>query len=63
MKIPALLFAVSLLLLSSTCLTAQNDDLLAELEQASPSNSIVMATFKGTRLINFQTLEVPGRRT
>lgn len=38
------------------------DDLLKDLE-SEPSNNIALATFKGTRLINFQTLEVPGRRT
>lgn len=43
-------------------LGAQEEDLLAGLEPAH-SASFVLATFKGTRLINFQTLEVPGRRT
>jgi len=35
--------------------------LLAGLEQVD--NSPVLATFKGTRLINLHTIEVPGRRT
>ncbi len=43
-------------------LIAQNDDLLKGLEPA-PTHDYVLATFKGTRLINFQTLEVPGRRS
>ena len=37
------------------------EDLLAGLEQVD--NSPVLATFKGTRLINLHTIEVPGRRT
>lgn len=37
------------------------DDLLAGIELKD--NSPVLATFKGTRLINLHTLEVPGRRT
>lgn len=41
---------------------AQNDDLLKGLEP-TPTRDFVLATFKGTRLINFQTLEVPGRRS
>lgn len=44
------------------CLWAQEDDLLAGIEPVH-SNNFVLATFKGTRLINFHTLEVPGRRT
>lgn len=42
-------------------LFAQEDDLLAGLEQVD--NTPVLATFKGTRLINLHTVEVPGRRT
>lgn len=42
-------------------LFAQADDLMAGLEQVD--NSPVLATFKGTRLINLHTVEVPGRRT
>lgn len=42
-------------------LSAQDGDLLKGLEQED--NSPVLASFKGTRLINFQTIEVPGRRT
>lgn len=40
--------------------TAQSDmDLLDDKEGPSP----VLATFKGTRLINFHTIEVPGKRS
>ncbi|MCC7505324.1 MAG: hypothetical protein IT259_08490 [Saprospiraceae bacterium] len=53
------LLALPLLFLSFL-LNAQ-DDLLEGLEQED--NSPVLATFKGTRLINHQTVEVPGRRT
>lgn len=48
-------------LASVNTLNAQ-DDLLKGLEQ-EPTNDFVLATFKGTRLINFHTLEVPGKRT
>lgn len=37
------------------------EDLLGDLELKD--NSPVLATFKGTRLINLHTIEVPGRRT
>lgn len=42
-------------------LFAQGEDLLAGLE--TEDNSPVLATFKGTRLINQHTIEVPGRHT
>ncbi len=42
-------------------LFAQTDDLLAGLETVD--NSPVLATFKGTRIINLHSVEVPGRRT
>lgn len=51
-----------LALASFNGLNAQNDDLLKGLEP-TPANDFVLATFKGTRLINFQTIEVPGRHS
>ncbi len=42
-------------------LFAQGEDLLADMD--IKDNSPVLATFKGTRLINLHTVEVPGRRT
>ncbi len=51
-----------LALASFNGLDAQNDDLLKGLEP-TPANDFVLATFKGTRLINFQTIEVPGRHS
>lgn len=47
--------------LSPFYLLAQDDDLLSDLNLED--NSPVIATFKGTRLINQHTVEVPGRRT
>lgn len=58
MKLRHLIF---FMLFSPAGLLAQGDDLLAGLEQVD--NSPVLATFKGTRLINLHTVEVPGRRT
>ncbi len=57
------LLALPLMLLLSfgISLNAQDDDLLKGLE--NEDNSPVLATFKGTRLINCHTVEVPGRRT
>ncbi len=49
------------LLLCPVGLFAQGEDLLAEMDMKD--NSPVSATFKGTRLINMHTVEVPGRRT
>jgi len=49
------------MLLSPLSLFAQGEDLLAGLDLKD--NSPVLATFKGTRLINLHTVEVPGRRT
>ncbi len=57
MQLKQLFFCI---LLAPTALFAQ-DDLLAGLETVD--NSPVLATFKGTRLINLHTVEVPGRRT
>ena len=40
------------------------EDLMAMLDQNSPKQKeYVFATFKGTRLINFHTIEVPGKRS
>ena len=38
------------------------DDLLAELNSidSDPTKSYVFATFKGTRVINMQSIELPG---
>lgn len=49
------------LFLSPLSIFAQGEDLLAGLE--TEDNTPVLATFKGTRLINLHTIEVPGRRT
>ncbi|MCC6459045.1 MAG: hypothetical protein IT260_01160 [Saprospiraceae bacterium] len=56
------LFCTILLCFGHIALDAQEDDLLAGLVN-EPSNNLTVATFKGTRLINFHTLEVPGKRT
>lgn len=61
MKSLLLIAGIWLSLTSWNALLAQ-DDLLKGLEP-EPTNNIALATFKGTRLINFQTLEVPGKRT
>jgi hypothetical protein len=58
MKLRHLIFC---LLLSPLGLLAQGEDLLADMDVQD--NSPVLATFKGTRLINLHTIEVPGRRT
>lgn len=55
-------WALTILLAAfASTLRAQDDDLLKGLE--NEDNSPVPATFKGTRLINCHTVEVPGRRT
>lgn len=44
--------------------TNAQDDLMAMLDESSPKQKeFVFATFKGTRLINFHTIEVPGKRS
>ncbi len=58
MKLRHLIFLMFLLPLG---LHAQEEDLLAGMETVD--NSPVLATFKGTRLINLHTIEVPGRRS
>ncbi|MFN8302569.1 MAG: DUF5777 family beta-barrel protein [Saprospiraceae bacterium] len=60
MKIKSLL-AIPLFVLAAATAQAQDEDLLKGLEQED--NSPVLATFKGTRLINFHTVEVGGRRS
>lgn len=51
------------LLISSSCVFAQ-DDLLKELEQnQKPETEYTSATFKGTRLVNGQTIETKGKGT
>lgn len=43
---------------------AQEDDLLSLVENNQPKQkNFVSATFKGTRLINFHTVEVPGKNS
>ncbi len=42
---------------------AQEDDLLSMVGDPEAVHGPVYATFKGTRLINFHTIEVPGERT
>ncbi|MEY3248831.1 MAG: hypothetical protein RL742_874 [Bacteroidota bacterium] len=62
MNIRNLLLAFLLIGACFARVSAQDDDLLAGLEpDAGPEP--VLATFKGTRLINFHTVETPGRRT
>ena len=39
------------------------DDLLSLVGEPDAPHNFATATFKGTRLINFHTLEVPGKRT
>ncbi len=51
---------ISVIVLSPVLLFAQ-DDWLNQLDTAK--SELVSATFKGTRVINFQTLEVAGKRT
>ncbi|TNE81692.1 MAG: hypothetical protein EP332_02955 [Bacteroidetes bacterium] len=55
---------LAFLLLGSISANAQ-DELLAELEQEEKKQSSepVFATFKGTRLINFSTVEIQGKNT
>jgi len=53
-----------LALLSPVFLTAQEDDLLAELESDnSSSTDYTFATWKGTKVVNLQTNELPGKGT
>jgi len=54
-------YLICCLLLSPLSLFAQDEDLLAGMDVQD--NSPVLATFKGTRLINLHTVEVPGKRT
>ncbi|MCF8247196.1 MAG: DUF5777 family beta-barrel protein [Saprospiraceae bacterium] len=53
--------------LALTCSTAwaqpDTTDLLSLLGEPAAVHSPAIATFKGTRLINFHTIEVPGERT
>jgi hypothetical protein len=57
-----ILFQLIILLATSPHLQAQ-EDLLSLIGEPEASESHAVATFKGTRLINFHTLEVPGKRT
>ncbi len=51
-----------LILVFLPLIVSAQDDLLAELNaiDSSPSKSYVFATFKGTRVINMQSIELPG---
>ena len=48
---------------SFICASAQKDSLLDALEKQMPVSDYVDATFKSSRLVNFQTVETTGRRT
>jgi len=54
-------YLLFLIFLFPRWLSAQEEDLLSSLEVKDKTP--VLATFKGTRLINLHTIEVPGRRT
>ncbi|MCC6726932.1 MAG: hypothetical protein IT258_20690 [Saprospiraceae bacterium] len=58
-KILTLTLCLSVLLFRATA----QDDMLSALGDPEAVHGPVYATFKGTRLINFHTLEVPGERT
>lgn len=64
MKLKSILIGI-LAFASGLSLRAQQDstDLLGLIGGLEEQPSFAIATFKGTRLINFQTLEVPGNRT
>lgn len=53
----------AIMVLGSLNLRAQDDDLLKLIGEPEAEKDFVSATFKGTRLINFHTLEVAGKRT
>lgn len=56
------LFTLLLALVAVGKMQAQ-DDLLSLVGEPDAPHNFATATFKGTRLINFHTLEVPGKRT
>lgn len=56
------LFTLLLALVAFGKMQAQ-DDLLSLVGEPDAPHNFATATFKGTRLINFHTLEVPGKRT
>ncbi|MBI5913948.1 MAG: hypothetical protein HY842_01110 [Bacteroidetes bacterium] len=59
------LFLLFAALVAMPSLKAQKDsiDLLSLIGEPEAAHSYATATFKGTRLINFHTVEVPGKRT
>jgi hypothetical protein len=61
MKKQTQLFALCLCMFISRGFAQDLDKMLAE--EAPQETEFTTATFKGTRLINFHTLETPGRRT
>lgn len=58
-----LLFALSEISLTAQKTTNDPTDLLSSVGGLEDKNSLTTATFKGTRIINFQSVEVSGRRT
>jgi hypothetical protein len=62
MKVKLLMLLLAVMFINNTYLTAQ-EDLLSLLGDQKEPSSFTLATFKGTRLINFHTVEVPGKRT
>jgi hypothetical protein len=62
MKINRLLFLFAWLSMTAPAM-AQGEDLLGLIGEPEAPEAHAIATFKGTRLINFHTLEVPGKRT
>jgi hypothetical protein len=49
--------------LLSTLVARAQEDLLAMIDTVKPAKEFVTATFKGTRLINLHTIEVPGKNS
>lgn len=65
MKAFTITFSALLVLISSTRMQAQEDDLLGMVAGAETEKKkeFVSATFKGTRLINFHSVELPGKNS
>lgn len=56
-----IIFISSFLIIGKS--NAQEEDLLSLLGEDDEPEAFVLASFKGTRLINFHTVEVPGKRS
>src|SRR5947208_1965892 len=54
---------VTLFLIFSALQVWAQDELMNLLDEGKPTREFTTATFKGTRLINMQTLETSGKRT